>query len=239
MKKKLYSLLGLLLSLTGTFAQNGTNEMYVCLSSGEIAKYVVTDIDSVVYYNPKPGCPDENHPHMVDMGFLSGAKWACSNVGAAKPEEYGSYFYWGKTEQTDDGSWYDGTQFFRGNKDYDAATANWGDSWATPTDYEIQELLDNTTKELTTLNGVTGYKFTSTRKGYRDAYIFLPYAGYKSYSNVYQAGKFGSYWTSTPHDGKYAFHLYIYDEGQVRTNTLRYTGMTVRPVSKHNAPQYE
>ncbi len=41
-------------------------------------------------------CPDDNHPHMIDLGLPSGTKWACCNVGAAKPEEYGGYYTWGE-----------------------------------------------------------------------------------------------------------------------------------------------
>lgn len=37
-------------------------------------------------------CPDENHPHMIDLGLPSGTKWACCNLGAAKPEDYGNYY---------------------------------------------------------------------------------------------------------------------------------------------------
>lgn len=42
-------------------------------------------------------CPDNNHPHAIDLGLPSGTKWACCNVGATKPEEYGSSFAWGET----------------------------------------------------------------------------------------------------------------------------------------------
>lgn len=41
-------------------------------------------------------CPDENHPHMIDLGLPSGTKWACCNVGASKPEDYGGYYKWGQ-----------------------------------------------------------------------------------------------------------------------------------------------
>ena len=47
-------------------------------------------------------CPDENHPHMIDLGLPSGNKWACCNVGASKPEEYGGYYAWGETEEKND-----------------------------------------------------------------------------------------------------------------------------------------
>lgn len=34
----------------------------------------------------------------VDLGLPSGLKWASTNVGAEKPEEYGLYFAWGETQ---------------------------------------------------------------------------------------------------------------------------------------------
>lgn len=43
-------------------------------------------------------CPDENHPHMIDLGLPSGTKWACCNVGASNPEDYGNYYAWGETQ---------------------------------------------------------------------------------------------------------------------------------------------
>ena len=51
--------------------------------------------------NPKSylTCPDDNHPHMIDLGLPSGTKWACCNIGADKPEDYGGYYAWGETEE--------------------------------------------------------------------------------------------------------------------------------------------
>ena len=40
-------------------------------------------------------CPDDNHPHAIDLGLPSGTKWACCNVGANNPEEFGEYYTWG------------------------------------------------------------------------------------------------------------------------------------------------
>lgn len=39
----------------------------------------------------------ENGYDYVDLGLPSGLKWATCNIGASKPEEYGSYFAWGET----------------------------------------------------------------------------------------------------------------------------------------------
>ena len=44
-------------------------------------------------------CPDDNHPHAIDLGLPSGTKWACCNVGADTPEGYGGYYAWGETEE--------------------------------------------------------------------------------------------------------------------------------------------
>ena len=50
-------------------------------------------------------CPDDNHPHMIDLGLPSGTKWACCNVGASSPEEYGGYYAWGETTEKDVYDW--------------------------------------------------------------------------------------------------------------------------------------
>lgn len=38
------------------------------------------------------GCPDNNHPHWIDLGLPSGLKWKCCNEGASKPEDFGEYY---------------------------------------------------------------------------------------------------------------------------------------------------
>lgn len=43
-----------------------------------------------------PMCPDENHPHWVDLGLPSGTKWSCCNEGASKPEDCGGYYTFGQ-----------------------------------------------------------------------------------------------------------------------------------------------
>lgn len=49
----------------------------------------------------KPLCPDDNHPHLIDLGLPSGTKWACCNVGAHAPEENGGFYAWGETSEKD------------------------------------------------------------------------------------------------------------------------------------------
>ena len=57
------------------------------------------------------GCPDNNHPHMIDLGLPSGTKWACCNVGASSPEQTGGYYAWGETHTKLD-YWGDTYQFW-------------------------------------------------------------------------------------------------------------------------------
>ena len=52
------------------------------------------------------GCPDNHHPHMIDLGLPSGTKWACCNVGASNPEGYGGYYAWGETYEKDYYEWF-------------------------------------------------------------------------------------------------------------------------------------
>jgi len=166
-------------------------------------------------------CPDENHPHAIDLGLPSGTLWACCNVGASTPEGYGNYYAWGETSPK---SVYnlDTYQYYYNNSDlhserwiiigsedefnwvgvdlrdiagtgYDATTVNWGTPWRMPSWSQIQELLDYTYSDWTTQNGVNGLKFT----GYNGSAVFLPAAGYRWDEYLYAAGSGGRYWSSS------------------------------------------
>ena len=188
------------------------------------------------------GCPDNNHPHMVDLGLPSGTRWACCNVGATTPEGYGGYYAWGEIVGT---SYYsyatyshcDGSQDtchdlgsnIAGTK-YDVANVNWGGFWEMPTNDQNLELLDNCNQEWTTVNGVNGMKFTSKTNGVS---IFLPAAGSRRYGALDMAGSSGYYWSSTQHPS-YSYRAYIlyFDSGdEFGYYFTRYCGLTVRPVA--------
>ena len=160
----------------------------------------------------------ENGYGYVDLGLPSGTLWATMNVGAESPEGYGNYYAWGETEPKENYSWstykwcygsYDNQTRYCKSNSYgivdnkitlylsdDAAYVNWGTSWRMPTKAEIYELEDKsyTTWTWTTQNGVNGYKVTSKINGNS---IFLPTTGYREDSDLYCAGFFGSYWSSS------------------------------------------
>ena len=186
-------------------------------------------------------CPDDNHPHMIDLGLPSGTKWACCNVGAEKPEDYGGYYAWGETEEKDVYHW---TTYIHcdGSKNtchdlgsdiagtqYDVAHVKWGGSWVMPTDEQRKELADNCRQEWTTLNDVNGRKFTSKING---NCIFLPAAGYRYNSGLNNNGGNGSYWTATQYS-RYAYQAYslTFSTSSSGYNTQgRDEGQSVRPV---------
>ena len=181
-------------------------------------------------------CPDGNHPHMIDLGLPSGTKWACCNVGASKPEDYGGYYAWGERhtksiynfdtytcysyyvdakgqrykDYADIGSDISGTS-------YDAATANWGAPWRMPTKEEVYYL---STGSSYTRNGVEGYLL----RGANGNAVFVPAAGYRLNGELCGEGSL-YYWSSSLNESDTS-HAYRSRWG----TAYRYEGLPVRPV---------
>lgn len=177
----------------------------------------------------------------IDLGLPSGTKWANCNVGATKPEEYGDYFAWGEIGTKLDYS--EDTYFFNNNgytslgidisgTKYDVARMKWGGSWVMPTLDDVKELLNNCTREWTTLHGVDGLKFTSKNNGNS---IFLPAAGQRWGGDLDFAGERGYYWSSTQHpDDSYgAYYLHFYSGYASWYSDYRRLGWSVRPVVRN------
>lgn len=148
----------------------------------------------------------------VDLGLPSGLKWAKFNIGANAPEEHGGYFAWGETteknvyswgwylcQQSECGTWADpfiknyqsaGTYIL--GPAYDAAHIQWGGRWRMPTDEDFKELKENCSCEKTTVNGVSGYRYT----GWNGNSIFLPDGQIKNGPNLTSDLFKCAYWTS-------------------------------------------
>ena len=187
-------------------------------------------------------CPDDKHPHIIDMG--AAGKWACCNVGASAPWEFGGYYAWGESEEKEnyflsnythcDGS--DDTMHNLGNDiagtQYDVAHVKWGDQWQMPNKNQIQLLLNNTTRVYYTLNGVKGYKIKATNGGI----IFMPSAR-RHYDDIFEELEIGSYWTSQMYEYSiYGSSVYALRFGNLNSGILtqenRQYGLSVRPISK-------
>jgi hypothetical protein len=177
----------------------------------------ISDVTCLINYllngtwGDEPVTPPEEH-EWVDLGLPSGIEWATCNIGATNPEDYGYYFAWGETEPKEvyDWStykwWNSSEDSFTKYWDYnthigpielywedDAADANWGDPWTTPSVEHLQELIDECDWSDTTLNGVEGWLVT----GPNGNSMFLPAAGVRWGGSLNEAGSGCYYWSRT------------------------------------------
>ena len=181
----------------------------------------------------------------VDLGVS--VKWATCNLGATKPEEYGNYYAWGETTTKSDYSWStykygsDALTKYCTDSHYgtvdnkttleagdDAATQNWGGNWRMPTIEEWEELFEKCTWKWTTLNGVNGYEVKATNGNS----IFLPAAGCRDYDELYDAGSYGYFWSSSLSTSYPSSAQGVsFGSGTRRTgSSRRHCGHSVRPV---------
>ena len=179
----------------------------------------------------------------VDLGLS--VKWATWNLGAkqtgvdgkGKEGQYGYYYSWGSTEPQDrylssDYQYYsqpltEGTL----SAQHDAAQTKWGDGWRMPTEDECEELVLNCNATWTSVDGVSGYRYTSKKNGKS---IFMPAAGVWT-SYVQNSGEYGYYWTSTKHPSNSALATcLVFDRsGQFNDSSQQYErfgGLQIRPV---------
>ena len=190
-------------------------------------------------------CPDNKHPHMIDLGLPSGTLWACCNVGASKPEEYGNYYAWGETSPKSVYSWstykwcsglYDTQTKYCTKSSYgsvdnkttldssdDAATVNWGTPWCMPSSAQIDELLQ-CSSSWTSQGGVKGRKFNGKNGGT----LFLPAAG-ERFEETWNGG---GYWSSSldKYSPSYAYCLGFDEDMAGWNSSIRACGRSVRPV---------
>lgn len=191
----------------------------------------------------------------VDLGLPSRLKWAKCNVGAEKETDAGLYFAWGETTGYTASQVGTDKQFSLSDYKYvnsgsdltkynqsdgktvlestdDAATQIMGDEWRMPTQTDFQELLDNTRNEWTQMNGVNGWKFTSTKD--TSKYIFIPAAGRCNGGSVDDVGYYGYVWSSSLNTSNplNAWRLYFDSDVCGMYYYDRYYGLSVRGVRK-------
>ena len=186
-------------------------------------------------------------PKAVDLGLPSGKLWSDRNIGAMSETEAGLYFAWGETEGYKDANarnaalgrsdGFSSDAYNAGDadsisanltSDNDAAVKNYGGNWRMPTKAECEELYNNTNHEWTTINGVTGRKFTN--KTDSSKYIFIPAVGIYDGTTLYGSGPYGYYWSSTFYSSSYAYLLRFNSSGVYTDDYYRYYGFSVRAI---------
>ena len=214
---------------------------------------VMKNMTLYAQWSTPPTTGSANGHAWVDLGLPSGLKWATCNVGATKPEKYGNYYAWGETEPKTTYNW-DTYKWCKGSSSTltkyntkssygtvdnktvleladDAARANWGGAWRMPTDAEWTELLENCTWTWTSDYNGTGVKGRIVT-GLNGNSIFLPAAGERDGDDLYNAGSYGDYWSSSLYAGpSFAWCVYFKSVKVSRSNNyFRCWGHSVRPV---------
>ena len=203
-------------------------------------------------------CPDDHHPHLIDLGLPSGTKWACCNIGASMPSDYGGKYAWGETEEKYDYS-ASNYKFAQASKDgwltidgvdynfiyigesicgtsYDVANVKWGNSWRMPTVTEMEELVSQCLWELDIQDGSYVYKVT----GPNEASIVLPgyYLQYWTGNLNHEASNWFGKFEPIPYvlwsDPSPHVHSPIGTSNHLGYFTSAYQGIYVRAVSDSN-----
>ena len=199
----------------------------------------------------------ENGYEYVDLGLPSNTMWATCNVGATKPEDCGLLFQFGRVDGYEYG---DNNNQFRTNKqnkqdtgskdiplttsgkvyntgeildlEDDAAHVNMSGTWMMPTKYQLEELYNNTTQRVETINSVQCMVFTSNINGHQ---LFIPFAGFWYDSKFIPAGYIVFVWSSQVYasyvDSAYVLYGYL-DRNISVDNYLRSFAFPVRGVFK-------
>ena len=170
----------------------------------------------------------------VNLGLPTGTKWANMNIGAVTPEDIGSLFAWGETDERTECDWktysrcggdmdtcYDLGRNISGTK-FDVARQRWGGKWQIPSGEQVEELLGNCSFEWTNLNGVWGGILT----GPNGNSIFLPCSLEESFED---------YWLSEPINTNCALSFYVNKRGIMLAGSricCRIKLMPIRPVNR-------
>ena len=182
-------------------------------------------------------CPDSNHPHAIDLGMPSGKKWACCNVDADAPEEYGGYYAWGDVETKSTYTLGTYTRKYVENisgTQFDVATKKWGDNWQIPTKEDMEWLTKNCSWVDKTWHGVKGTLIIAPNGNS----IFLPYSDLVASDRSYGMGGC-CYWTGTQdllyakeEDNPYSLFMPIATEVKTVWSDyyLAHYGMLIRPI---------
>ena len=234
------------------------NKPYVAYSKTEGVAYTVV--------------PAKEQPSLyeaVDLGLPSGLKWANMNVGATSLEDAGLYFQWGDTvgytkEQVEAGekvfnwnTYWDtndgGSTFNKYNNDGeslkledDIAAQIMGSEWSTPSMYQFQELINNTTPTFIDLQGneytqeeakkiyitdgnLKGIRLTSSNGNS----IFIPANGICIDTKIYNMNSTGNLSSRNLYEGYPAYCKFLNFNSSGSLSQYegdRYCGLSVRGV---------
>lgn len=206
--------------------------------------------DSLAYYGnvikaSTPALDEVNGMQYVDLGLS--VMWANCNVGAHSPLEAGGYYCWGEIEElTIEGFKVKDIDFVNTTVKYskynetdgklvlepedDVATVKWGAPWHIPDKSDIEELNDNCSSRVLTIDGQKVVRFTSKING---NYITIPIAGWYS-GGRYLDWEQAYFWTRTLNTVYFPLSAYSVASNvwELLAGASRTSCYNVRPVFK-------
>ena len=212
------TILVIMLIMTTSLQVTWAQKVVIHPTGKDPIEFEVTELDSITFIDASKMqiCPDDHHPHAIDLGLPSGTKWSCCNVGASRPEDSGGYYAWGETSEKDYYSW--NTYAYYGvsigsdiaNSSYDVANVCMGSPWRMPSVEQMVELHDNCFSQWTNQNDVNGLLLT----GASGNQIFLPAVGRHWIDGLLNVGSRGCYWSCSLQNGcDFAYTLYFSSGG--------------------------
>ena len=139
-------------------------------------------------------CPDDRHPHLIDLGLPSSTMWACCNLGTNDVNGFGDYF--------------------SGDFSSENLKKLLGDTYTIPTIDQLKELEDQCDYKFYTYNGVNGVLFT----GKNGNTLFFPaaasYCGSEDGDYSINDEGSGAYWSQSHsnYDDYNDFMEFYYDD---------------------------
>lgn len=182
-------------------------------------------------------CPDDVHPHLIDMG--NGIKWSCCNIGASSPYSVGNYYSWGETSTKSDYSWNDNYEMqhnvrFPSNiaaTDHDAAWVHSSHTLRMPLVSEFRTLLNNSNITWRIMEN-QGALFVSKINGNR---LFVPSGGWIFQGQHMGINETGILWSAERNSSSpfSSFMQVLNENGNARGEIAasRYSGHNVRGVA--------
>ena len=185
-----------------------------------VAEVYINGVPASEFGNDKPNDDQNmiNGHEYVDLGLPSGKLWAKTNYGAATEGDYGAYVDWPARN---------------------IVQSVWGEEWATPTQNDIVELVNNCTFSWGyNSRSVYGCSVTGTN----GKSIFLPAAGFRIMGTPQMVGSDIYYWSDNEYESGFAYALQGSAGNSIsayQTWNIDYAAFPIRPIANKEGTSSE
>lgn len=198
-------------------------------------EFASKDVNSYCYAHV---CPDEKHPHLIDMG--NGVRWSCCNIGASNPYSAGNYYSWGEIKTKSQYSVDDNEEYKKGGYSYgnyiacsshDVAWELSNKTLRMPSSGELNSLISNCNITWADYGDNGGAILTSKLNGNK---LFISAGGW-IYNGIQMGrGEKGLLWSANRANGYMAYFMQVMYKGgnpMAEIASSRWSGHNVRGVA--------